>query len=118
MSDMGRWVDPRVENVRLGDLRAYFDAHGWKLRPYPQPQVLVFEEPVEGGEEPAVQLIPASEQARDFRRRVVEAITALSALEDRHPVAILEEVLRQGARDQPSRPNGPAVPSPAEPTPR
>jgi hypothetical protein len=105
MSDMGRWVDPRVEKVRLASLSAYLLGHGWRLRPFSQPQLLVFEEPVQGSEEPVVQLLPASEQARDFRRSVIDAITSLSALEERHPVAVLEEVLRQSPRDQPGGPN-------------
>ncbi|HKI32730.1 MAG TPA: hypothetical protein VKA46_12835 [Gemmataceae bacterium] len=108
MNELWRWVDPRVEKVRLGDLRAYLLARGWKLKSFPQPQVLVFEEPVEGGEEPVVQVLPVSEQARDFRRSVIDAITSLSALEDRHPVAVLEEILRQAPRDRPASPNGPA----------
>ena len=73
MTELGRWVDPRVEKVRLADLRTYLLAHGWKLKPFPQPHVLVFEEPVEGGEEPVVQVLPVSEQARDFRRSVIDA---------------------------------------------
>jgi hypothetical protein len=107
MNEMWRWVDPRVEQVRLADLRAYLRAHGWKQKPYPRPQVAVFEEPVEEGGEPVVQLLPVSEQARDFRRSVIEAITSLSAVENRHPVEILNEILKHGDHVQPASANGP-----------
>jgi hypothetical protein len=104
---MWRWVDPRVEKVRLEDLRAYLLTRGWKLKPFPRPQVLLFEEPVTGGKEPVVQLLPASEQVRDFRRGVIDTITSLSAVEGRHPVEILNEVLRHAADGQSTGPNGP-----------
>ena len=107
MNEMWRWVDPRVEQVRLADLRAYLLARGWKLKSFPRPQVLLFEEPTVEGEEPVVQLLPASDQGRDFRRSVIETITALSALEDRHPVQILTEVLRHAGDERQANPNGP-----------
>jgi len=107
MNEMWRWVDPRVEHVRLADLRAYLVAHGWKPKPYPRPEVVVFEEPAAAGEEPVVQLLPASEQARDFRRSVIDAITSLSALENRHPVEILNEILGPAREDRAAGPNGP-----------
>jgi hypothetical protein len=107
MSEMGRWVDPRVAKVRLADLRAYLLARGWKLKPFPRPEVILFEEPVARGKEPVVQLLPASEQVRDFRRGVIDAITSLSALENRHPVEVLDEILRHAADAQAPAPNGP-----------
>ena len=107
MNEMWRWVDPRVEQVRLADLRAYLLSLGWKSKPYPRPEVVVFEEPAAAGEEPVVQLLPASEQARDFRRSVIEAITSLSAIEDRHPVEILNEILGPARDDGPAGPDGP-----------
>ena len=107
MSELWRWVDPRVEKVRLADLRAYLLAHGWKLKPFPRPQVLLFEEPVATGKEPVVQLLPASEQAHDFRRSVIDTITSLSAVENRHPVEVLDAVLRHAGDGRPPGPNGP-----------
>jgi hypothetical protein len=107
MSEMWRWVDPRVEKVRLADLRAYLLAQGWKLKPFPRPQVLLFEEPVARGKEPVVQLLPASEQARDFHRSVIDTITSLSAVENRHPVEILDEILRTAGDGQEPASNGP-----------
>ena len=95
MSDRERWVDPRVSQVRLKDLKNYLSTHGWKLKPFSRPQVLRFEEPTTGGEEPVVQLVPSSEKHPDFRRGVIDTITSLSECEDRHPVEVLNDILRQ-----------------------
>jgi hypothetical protein len=91
-----RWVDPRVAGVRVADIRAYFLARSWKFRPNPNPNLLRFEAPAESGEPPIFQMIPASERAADYRQRVVELITTLSELEDRHPLTVLEEMLAAG----------------------
>jgi hypothetical protein len=107
MNEMWRWVDPRVEQVRLVDLRAYLVSRGWKEKPYTRPQVVVFEKSVAEGEEPVVQLLPDSEQARDFRRSVIEAITSLSAIEERHPIEILNQILDRAGHVRPDSPNGP-----------
>jgi hypothetical protein len=68
---------------------------------------LFFEESVAGNEEPVVQLVPASEQARDFRRSVIDVITSLSAIENRHPVEVLNEILPRAAQEQSASANGP-----------
>jgi hypothetical protein len=112
MSEMWRWVDPRVEKVRLDDLRAYLQKRGWRAKQVPQPQVLLYEEPVPETETPRVQLLPASETSRDFRRCVIEVITSLSAVEERHPVTVLDEVL--DSRGGASGPNGFPLEAPAE----
>jgi hypothetical protein len=100
VSELWRWIDPRVENVRLADLRAYLLAHGWQLKSFPRPEMFLFEEPVAKGKEPVVQLLPASERAHDFRRCVIEIITSLSAVENRHPLEILDEILRHAVDSQ------------------
>jgi hypothetical protein len=94
-----RWVDPRVTQVGLADLQAYFLRKGWKPKPNPNPNLLRFEKAT-AEKSPLFQVIPASEQFADYRQRVVELITTLSELEDRHPVTVLEEVLTAGDRDR------------------
>jgi hypothetical protein len=91
-----RWVDPRVNAVQVADLRAYFRGRGWELRPNPNANLLRFERPADRGEPAVLQVVPASEQLADYRQRVTELITTLSELEDRHPVAVLEEILAAG----------------------
>jgi hypothetical protein len=94
-----RWVDPRVQRVRVADLQAYLLGRGWTLRPNPNPNLLRFEEPP-GTAEPLFQMVPASERFADYRQRVAELITTLSEMEDRHPVTILDDILHAGgARD-------------------
>jgi hypothetical protein len=88
-----RWVDPRVEAVGVEDLQAYFRDRGWKLCPNPNASLLRFEGPLPDAGPAMIQVIPASEQLADYRQRVVELITTLSELENRHPVAILDDIL-------------------------
>jgi CheY-like chemotaxis protein len=82
--DPWRWVDPRVREVRLAGLRAYLARRGHAV------------------DAPGLTL-PASEQDADFRRSVVELLTALSEAEGRHPVALLDDVLAGQAAGGPVR---------------
>jgi hypothetical protein len=103
------WVDPRVSLVRVAALQSYLLGRGWKARPYPGPELLVFEGPLDDDGEPIIQVVPSSEQMLDFRLRVTELIEALSVLEDRPAQEILADVLREG----PGHPgSGGALPSP------
>jgi hypothetical protein len=97
-----RWVDPRVERVRLTDIQAYFRRRGWKLRPNPNPNLLRFEGPAGKNGPRLFQMVPASEQFADFRQGVAELITTLSELEDRHPVAVLEDMIGAGDTPEPA----------------
>jgi len=87
-----RWVDPRVGEVRLDGVRRYLREHGWTEEPAgPALRFL-------HGEGGPSCLLPASEGAGDFASSLIYLLTTLSELEDRHPDAVLEDVLRmQGA---------------------
>jgi hypothetical protein len=50
-----------------------------------------------GNGRPFFQMVPASDKYDDFRLRITELITTLSELEDRHPVAVLEDMLAVSA---------------------
>jgi hypothetical protein len=93
-----RWVDPRVAAVSLAAVRAYLGHQGWEERPAPGGSLLRFEKKAGRNVAPLVQMLPASEQLADFRQRVTELITTMSELEDRHPVAILDDMLNAGQR--------------------
>ena len=97
-----RWVDPRIQNVRVADVQAYFLRRDWSLQPNPNPNLLRFERPARGNGPPLFQMVPSSEEFADFRQRVAELITTLSELENRHPVAVLEDILAEHppARDK------------------
>ena len=88
-----RWVDPRVENVRVADVQNYFLRRGWRLAPNPNPNLLRFEEARAGKERGFFQMVPASERLADYQQRITEMITTLSEIEDRHPVQVLEDML-------------------------
>lgn len=111
------WVDPRMERVRVDDVRAYLEAHGWVQKPYPRPELLVFEGPLDDGGEPIVQVLPSSERLADYRLRVEELIASLSVLEDRPAVEVLGDllsaILANGSRNNGSTEAGaiPATPS-------
>jgi hypothetical protein len=92
-----RWVDPRVNKVRLADLQAYLQHKGWTLKPNPNPKLLRYEEPRVGRRRPFSYVIPSSDQFIDFHGSVVDMITTFSEMEDRHPIDLLDDILRCGA---------------------
>jgi hypothetical protein len=90
-----RWVDPRIQNVRVANVESYFLHRGWSRQANPNPNLLRFERLARGNGPPLFQMVPSSEEFADFRQRIAELITTLSELEDRHPVAVLEDILRE-----------------------
>ncbi len=87
------WIDPRIERVTVGDVRAYLLNRGWRLRPFPGPELLVFEGPKDDDGEPILLVLPSSEQLRDYRMRLADLIGALSVIESRPAVDILSDML-------------------------
>jgi hypothetical protein len=95
------WVDPRLSLVRVSGIRSYLLGRGWRLQPYPGPNLLVFEGPTDDNGQAIVQVLPSSEQMRDFPLRVEELIAALSILEDRPAPDVLSDILNEGAAEVP-----------------
>jgi hypothetical protein len=93
------WVDPRLPLVRLAGVRSYLLSRGWHLQPYPAPELLVFEGPADDDGQPIVQVLPSSEQMRDFPLRAEELIAAVSILEDRPARDVLSDILNEGAAE-------------------
>jgi hypothetical protein len=84
---MGWWVDPRICQVRVADLRAYLLARGWQVHPQPRPEMIFFEkEDADGGRI----TVPASEEFGDYLQRITEAITSLAGSEQRYAVEVLD----------------------------
>jgi hypothetical protein len=110
------WVDPRTQSVRVAGVKSYLLRRGWELQPSPGPELLVFGGPVDDDGEPIVQVLPSSEQMRDFRMRVEELIAALSVLEDRPAGEVLTDILREAPLDPPL-PGSPVTGAPS-PVPR
>jgi hypothetical protein len=82
-----------VKTVKLADIRAYLRRTGWRVKPYPRPETLVFAGPLANDGEPILVVLPSSEQATDYPLRLLEAITTLADLEDRPAVGVLNDVL-------------------------
>src|SRR5258708_1670259 len=95
--DPWRWVDPRARDVRLAGVRAYLGR-----RCYVATEEDASSRRFEAGEGPAF-VLPASERSPDYVQAVIHFLTALSEVEDRHPVAVLEEILQAGAPSRPLR---------------
>lgn len=95
------WVDARLPLVRAAGVRSYLLAHGWRPQPYSALELLVFEGPADDDGQPIVQVLPSSEQMRDFPLRVEELIAALSILEDRPAAVILGDILDAEATQPP-----------------
>lgn len=89
------WVDPRLPLVRVAGVRSYLLGRGWRLQPHPAAELLVFEGPADDEGKPIVQVLPSSEQMRDFPLRVEELIAAVSILEDRPARDILSDILKE-----------------------
>jgi len=89
------WVDPRIASVRVASVQSYLLRHGWQQRPYPQPELLVFQGPPDDNGEPIIQIVPSSEGMRDFGLRMEELIAALSVLEGRLAQDILTDILQE-----------------------
>jgi hypothetical protein len=102
VKELDSWVDPRIVAVRVADVRAYLVQHGWRLEPYPRPELLVFKGPPADNGEPIIQVVPSSEQLDEYPQRLVELIGALAAIEDRPAGAVLADLL-------PSQPDGPGA---------
>jgi hypothetical protein len=111
INNMYRWVDPRVNDVRVADMRAYMARRGWNEKPSPRPTALVFEAPFRDDDgQPIIQVLPNSERFADYRQRLIELITSLAVIEDRLAVEVLNDILqanasspRNGAPRKPAR---------------
>jgi hypothetical protein len=103
-----RWVDPRIRSVRLDSVRRYLESRGWELKPGPNPAMLCFEAPGgDNGKESPVCVLPASERVSDFVQSLTYFITTISEVEERHPVAVLEDILQfQSTSAVPTAPSG------------
>jgi len=104
MNNFG-WIDLRVDRVSVDNVRTYLLSRGWRLQPYPGPELLVFEGPTDDDGEPILQVLPSSERLRDYRMRVVDLLGALSIIEDRPAVAILTDMLAMASGNGATEPS-------------
>ncbi len=90
------WIDPRVRTLKLAEVTAYLQQHGWHELPPDRPGVLPFQEPtgaVANGK-PLCQFVPDSEIYDDYPQRMFELLTGLAEFENRQASEIIDDVLR------------------------
>jgi hypothetical protein len=85
-------ADALLDAVRVPDLQSYLLGKGWLHKPFPRPEVLLFEGPLADSGRPFVQLVPASEQLLDYRRAVEDISRSLSQLEGRPALDVLYDI--------------------------
>jgi hypothetical protein len=87
------WVDPRIDCVTVDNVRTYLLNKGWRLQPFPGPELLVFEGPKDDDGETILQVLPSSERLKDYRMRLENLIASLSIIEGRPTADILTDML-------------------------
>jgi hypothetical protein len=102
LNGLRRWVDPRVQIVRVADVQSYLRRRGWAQRAAPRPQQLAFEEPAGSPDGQAIVYLPASEHFADYPQRILEVITELAEIEDRYAVDVLNDILKQPGHGEPN----------------
>jgi hypothetical protein len=90
-----RWIDPRIHNLRLGEVVAYLLHRGWKELPPDRGGFRVFQEPT--GEtingKPFCQFVPDSEGV-DLSLRMFELLTGLAEVENRQAAEVIDDIVR------------------------
>jgi hypothetical protein len=100
-----RWVDPRIREVRLDALRAYLQSRGWREKPVPRPGLVCYETPAQAnGQTRPTFTLSGPEDAPDYLMSLTYFLTTLSEIENRHPVAILDELLQCSLAPQATSP--------------
>jgi hypothetical protein len=107
VSDLTRWVDARIQQVRADAVRSYLLKHSWKSRPYSRPELWVFEGPADDRGQPIVQVLPSSEHLADYQPRLGELLASLAVIEDRRAGEILDDILRERITQPTAPTNGP-----------
>lgn len=90
----GEWIDPRAFALPMSAFKEYLLTHGWALQTSNE-YGFVCAGPLLDDGRPIVMVMPASDKAYDFPLRVSDFFRRLSILEERHPMEILQEMLRQ-----------------------
>jgi hypothetical protein len=102
MKRTGTWLDPRIDQVRVAQIRSYLLAHGWRQENGPDSPLLVFGGPVDDNGKLIELVVPASEKFPDYSDYLDVVIRALSILEDRHCLEVLEDILSTTPAQKPA----------------
>lgn len=85
--------NPHVNlNLCPPDVVEYFLSHGWQQVEHPNERMLVFDG-LPDDEGTAIQVgLPASENFRDYYRRVYEVVETIAGVEEREIIAVAEDI--------------------------
>src|SRR4051794_27108441 len=87
------WLDWGIDLPPLERVRSYLPAHGWRLKDWPGPELLVFEGPLDDDGQPIIQIVPSSEAYQDYPLRVDELVRSLAVIENRPIPEVLRDML-------------------------
>jgi hypothetical protein len=85
--------NPYVDlNLHKQDVVEYLLSHGWRQVNHPNERMLVFDG-LPDDEGTAIRVcLPASENFRDYYRRVYEVVETIAGVEDREIIAVAEDI--------------------------
>src|SRR2546423_1551782 len=87
------WVDPQVSEVQPEQAHAYLLAHGWEQKPFPRPEMVLFEGPLDDDGRPIRLFVPSERKGSDYLECIARLITTLAILEDRLAAEVLTDML-------------------------
>lgn len=87
----GRPFIDAVDRVNLFDLKLYLERSGWRRLPSKDAPWVTYELAKEGAQGIEL-LLPTEEYFKDTRKRILDAVTVLSQLEDRDPIAVARDL--------------------------
>jgi hypothetical protein len=97
-----------AERVSSPELIRYLVATGWTARPSRVPDISIFSKQVAGADQPILFILPTVPGFSDEIRRIADALRAVSAVEGRSLVQLVEDIrsgaapVRQGAATEPA----------------
>jgi hypothetical protein len=93
MKPLNPWIDPRVSEVQPEQARAYLLAHGWEQKPFPRPEMVLFEGPPDDDGRPIRMFVPSERKGSDYLECIASLVTALAVIEDRGAATVLTDML-------------------------
>jgi hypothetical protein len=87
------WVDPRVDLVTPEAAAAYLERRGWRRKPFPRPEVMLYEGPLADDGERIDLAVPAKAGGSRYPLSIEELIGSLAVIENRGVAEILGDIL-------------------------
>ncbi len=84
--------DPRLKDLRLSDVIAYLERHGWEKLVHPNDRAWVFSGPLDDEGKPFKILLPRNMELLDTYLRLADAINVLADLDEQSPDEVLQRI--------------------------